>query len=683
MKHYLALATALLVMLSIALGSRTNATAAAGDVGYRDFQFGSSCNSTPTGEKPESKLWWNDGSWWGSLCATDNTYHIFRLDLATQTWVDTGVPLDNRPATKADTLWDGEKLYVASHVFSSSGAPTSSSSQWGRLYRFSYSSTTDTYSLDPGFPVNVTRGKSETLVLEKAKNTQLWVTYVESGKVMVNHSGGPGLTNDSIWGMPFALGVTGASNLDSDDISSIITFDRPSAGAQVGILAKVGILWSNQNDKKMYFAAHIDSESDSSWNSFGVYVPGSDSPAAADDHINIKLQTDGVGIYAVTKTSNSTSTQPLVVLLSCASDCGAATNWRANIVYRRSENHTRAIVLLDTSNHKINIFSTSPESGGAIYRKVSDMNNITFASGHGDLFMQNALDAKLNNPTSTKQNVNSSTGLVILASDQDTRHYLHNYDSLGAPPPATPTSTTLASATSTSTPSNTPIATNTPTRTPNATATPTATSAAPATPTATSVAGGTRLKDITFENGALVHATSGVDSTSGSVALETSAPLKGSYSTTLVNVTSAYLQDGFTAADDVYVSFALRVNALPTSSARIILLSNNGTSVGNIQLMPDGKLQLRNGSTTIGTTIGALNLGTIYRVGIHQRNGSGSNAVLEAYLANDGTSFGAPFATNASGTWTTPADRVRFGATAGGALSATFDDIKIDTAALP
>jgi hypothetical protein len=658
MKRYLSLAAALIVMLSIAIGARTSpATAADGDVGYRDFQFGSSCNSTPTGEKPESKLWWNDGNWWGSLCATDNTYHIFRLDLASQSWKDTDTRLDDRPTTKADTLWDGQKLYVASHVFTSSGSSTSSSSQWGRLYRYSYNQMSKTYSLDSGFPVNVTRGKSETLVLEKAKNNQLWVTYVESGRVMVNHSG----ASDAEWGAPFALGVTGASNLDSDDIASIITFDRPSASA------KVGILWSNQNDARMYFATHVDGASDSSWNSFGVYLSTADSPAAADDHINIKLQSDGVGVYAVTKTSNSSSNQPLVVLLSCTGSCASAGSWRVTTVYRRSENHTRAILLLDTTNRRINIFSTSPESGGNIYRKVSGMDNIAFASGHGDLFIKNALDAKLNNPTSTKQNVNDTTGLVVLASDQDTRRYLHNYDSLGG----------------SQSPANTPSPTATATRTPSAT--PTSTPGATATPTATALpgTGSTRIKDITFENGALIHATSGVDSTSGSVTLNSSTPLKGSYSANLTNATSAYLQENFTAADDVYVSFVLRVNALPSSSARIAFLSNDGTTIGNIQLMSDGKLQLRNGSTALGTSAVALSVGTTYRVGIHQRRGTGGNAVLEAYLASDGAAFGSPFATNSAGSWTTAADRLRFGATSGGALTATFDDIRIDTGALP
>ncbi|HET8681782.1 MAG TPA: hypothetical protein VFM54_07890, partial [Micromonosporaceae bacterium] len=46
--------------------------------------------SAATGEKPQSKLWWNDGSWWSVLFHTGSqTHRIFRLDLSTQHWVDT------------------------------------------------------------------------------------------------------------------------------------------------------------------------------------------------------------------------------------------------------------------------------------------------------------------------------------------------------------------------------------------------------------------------------------------------------------------------------------------------------------------------------------------------------------------------------------------------------------------
>jgi hypothetical protein len=115
------------------------------EVVYRDFSYGTTITSSPTGEKPESKLWWNDGFWWGSLYnRTARVYRIYRLDLANQNWVDTGTTLDDRSTSKADTLWDGtnQKLYVVSHIFSTYGRPTASPSEWGRLYRYSYNSTT-------------------------------------------------------------------------------------------------------------------------------------------------------------------------------------------------------------------------------------------------------------------------------------------------------------------------------------------------------------------------------------------------------------------------------------------------------------------------------------------------------------------------------------------------------------
>jgi hypothetical protein len=446
-------AIGLMVAVSLVLGMpRLPTLAAPADIGYRDFQFGASCSSTPTGEKPESKLWWNDGFWWGSLCTSNNTYHIHRLDLASQRWVDTGTPLDDRPSSKADALWDGQKLYIVSHPFSTSGSPTSSPSLWARLYRYSYDVASKTYRLDNGFPVPVTRGPSETLVLEKAPSGQLWVTYTQRRMVMVNHSVG----GDSAWATPFVLPVAGASNLTSDDIASLITFDRGTAQP------KVGVLWSNQNDKRMYFATHVDGAAATAWTSFSLLASASGNPAAADDHINIKLQSDGLGVYIVTKTSNEGATEPLIVLLSCRSRCSAPGSWRATPVYNANERHTRAILLLDTTHRKVNIFTTAPEAGGSIHRAIYAMDTLSSASvaEAKTVFIQNAADTRLNNTTSTKQTVTSTTGLLILASDQDTRFYLHNYDALAHQPPPAPTNTLTPA------PTNTPVPTSTPAPTP-------------------------------------------------------------------------------------------------------------------------------------------------------------------------------------------------------------------------
>ena len=92
-------------------------SAAQGDpvtVGYRDFSYGLNVTSAPTSEKPESKLWWNDAIWWGSLWNVASArYEIYRFDRPSQTWSSTGTAIDTRKSSKADCLWDGTKLYVA------------------------------------------------------------------------------------------------------------------------------------------------------------------------------------------------------------------------------------------------------------------------------------------------------------------------------------------------------------------------------------------------------------------------------------------------------------------------------------------------------------------------------------------------------------------------------------------
>lgn len=429
-----------LLILGLCLGLSAGAARASVpvDAGYRTISFanGSSagCNSTPTGEKPESKLWFNDGVWWGSLChGASKTYHIYQFDLANQDWIDTGTQLDNRPATKADVLWDetAQKLYVASASFTNSGAASSSSSSWARLYRYSYSSSSKRYTLDSGFPVTVSKGKSETITLTKDSTGTLWVTYVEDRKVMLNHSRNG---NDADWGTPYVLPATGANNLTSDDISSLISFGD-----------RIGVMWSNQGTKIMYFAVHQASDAnDLNWESANAYNPGG---SGADDHINLKmLQNDPAGVvFAATKTS-FTGSQPLINLLVCRTfPCTSAAQWQAYQIYTGSDDDTRPVLEIDVNSRKLHVFTANTGSAGEIAYKSTSLDNIQFASGNGQLIIKNAGDLKINNPTSTKQYVSSATGVLVAASSQTTFYYYHYYNSLtGGPPPTPPVITSFS-----------------------------------------------------------------------------------------------------------------------------------------------------------------------------------------------------------------------------------------------
>jgi hypothetical protein len=272
----------------------TSPAAATVDVGYRAHSYVGT--TAPTGEKPQSKLWFNDGSWWGSMFNTsDRDFHIYRYNWVANTWTMTGTQVDDRTNASADCLWDEAtgKLYVAS-----AGPDSANSLDSARLYRYSYNSSTDTYTLDSGFPVTVVTGGMEAIVLAKDSTGMLWMSYTRGSQVFATHS----TTSDSTWITPYVLPLSGAGNLTADDISAILAYD-----------GKIGIMWSNQSDWAMYFGIHRDGDPDTTW----ILSPALQVPGYADDHINLKsLQSDPAGrVFAAVKTSLTNNGGPLILLL--------------------------------------------------------------------------------------------------------------------------------------------------------------------------------------------------------------------------------------------------------------------------------------------------------------------------------------------------------------------------------
>jgi hypothetical protein len=45
------------------------AEVARADIGFRGPAYAAGTSGSPTGSKPESKLWWNDGFWWARPAA--------------------------------------------------------------------------------------------------------------------------------------------------------------------------------------------------------------------------------------------------------------------------------------------------------------------------------------------------------------------------------------------------------------------------------------------------------------------------------------------------------------------------------------------------------------------------------------------------------------------------------------
>jgi PKD repeat protein len=333
-----------------------------------------------------------------------HTYHIFKLNRSTETWTDTGTQIDNRSNTHADMLWSGGHLYAASAVIAASSTQNVTG-QPARLYRYSYNSGTQTYSLDTGFPVNINNVSSESITLDRDSQGVLWATWTQAQSVYVNSSTG----SDSTWGAAF-----GGS--------------------------RIGLMWSNQVTSTFYFATHTDSVSDrTAWTG----VAAVSSPSIADDHMNLKqLDGDNQGhLFAAVKTSlddrsGSSPTDPQVLLLARDPSTG---RWGAYTAGTLADCETRPQVVLDSVSQVIYVFTTAPSSGcpfsgtaGTIYVKSSPMNNISFVSGRGTPVMNDAASPNLNNVTGTKQSVSPASGLVMMASNDVTNRYWHTDMSLGS-----------------------------------------------------------------------------------------------------------------------------------------------------------------------------------------------------------------------------------------------------------
>jgi PKD repeat protein len=421
---------ATLIAVSAALvGSFVSQVAATtGDIGMIDQSF-SGVTNPPTSDKPQSKLWFNDGLWWADMFdSASQTWHIFRLDRPTKTWVDTGTRVDDRPQTLSDALWDGQKLYVASQwvTISTTEAPKASVQKPARLYRYSYVAATKSYVLDAGFPAVISNNSSESLTIDKDSTGRIWATWTQ-----VSGSKSTGFTNavyvnssatGAVWGTPTVLPVQGA-HPGPDDISGVVAYATN----------KIGVMWSNHLDDSVYWAVRTDGQPLTNWTG-SVAVRGSKQP---DDHLNLKtIQSDQAGrVFAAVKTSldelsGAPKSSPQINLLVFKPGTGS---WSSTTFGTLADCHTRPIVVLDDENSEVHVFATAPTASGCafsgapgtIYEKTAPMDNPVFAPGRGTPVIRDAASANMNNPTSTKQSVNSSTGLVVLASNTSTKRYWH------------------------------------------------------------------------------------------------------------------------------------------------------------------------------------------------------------------------------------------------------------------
>jgi PKD repeat protein len=367
---------------------------------YQDQTFTGA--TSPTEDKPQSKVWFNDGFWW-ALMRSSAGVTIHKLQ-ANHTWLNTGTVVDTRSASTGDALSEDGKLWVASRV-------TNGAIQGARL---SYNTTTDKYTMDSGFPKSVTSGAIESVTIARDSQKRLWVTFTKPhptdatlDQVWVAHS----TTSDTTWTAPFLVPVPD-NTVKADDISAITAF----AGY-------IGVMYSDQQNQVVRFAVHPDTAADNTGWNMETALSGTRS---ADDHLNLKsIAGDDAGrIYAAVKTSrgdssNDLPTDPSIRVLSRS----VSGTWTPTTAATVSEGLTRPQLSLDASNKQLYVVM-STESGGNVYYRKSPLGASMSFTPRATMITWSG--ARINNASTAKAPVTNATGLVVLASDEkDTKRYYH------------------------------------------------------------------------------------------------------------------------------------------------------------------------------------------------------------------------------------------------------------------
>ena len=378
----------------------------------RSFKPEVRCTQGPTASKTQSKLWFNDGAWWGILFdGISEEYHIYRYDRTQDAWKNTGVLVDARNTSRADALWEDGHLYVVS-----AGTEASLDKDSARFLRYSYDPATARYSLDKGFPVTITEGGMEAITVAKDTTGKLWATYTQGDelrRVFVTHTSGKG---DSRWVKPFVLPLRGTT-VSSDDISGIVAFG-----------SKIGLMWGNQYDESgnsgYYFAMHEDGEPDDAWRQDNPVLEA----AMANDHVNLKADSEG-RVFATIKTRRDRIDRDLDAPYSMLWVRDPEGGWTSHVFGTVGDSHTRSLALIDEEQRRLYMFASSPScTGGKVYYKRTDLDDISFEEGRGTLFMKGPEGTNVGDATSTKQNLDEVAGLLVVASDKNRGYYYNMID---------------------------------------------------------------------------------------------------------------------------------------------------------------------------------------------------------------------------------------------------------------
>ncbi|MBL8215955.1 MAG: hypothetical protein JNK87_34855 [Bryobacterales bacterium] len=333
-----------------------------------------------TKDKPQSKLWYARGHWYGWLPERGGSA-VWRRESAGR-WVrQGGLDLAGLPG-QADVLKVDEDRVAA--VLVEPGRWSVVRLRWrGDGYRVD--GEPSTFAVDPAL---------ETATLARDARGRLWVAYNSGSRMWVR------------------VGVS----------EPVEVTDRPAGADDICAITVmpggIGVIWSDQANDRVCFRTRRDGAAVEEWGSIEVVQSGGRN---ADDHLNIAAAGDGQ-LWVATKNSVDEQGAPQQVLRVRS----AAGAWR-NLPYAVLEKHrspTRPIVQLSADGRRVCLLHTEAREGrSVIVMRWFGVDRLDVSGADWPVRIDAGSGVAVNNVTGCKGRLPVGVGGVVLASDNQGRVY--------------------------------------------------------------------------------------------------------------------------------------------------------------------------------------------------------------------------------------------------------------------
>ncbi|MEZ4825146.1 MAG: PKD domain-containing protein [Bacteroidia bacterium] len=318
-----------------------------------------------TGDKPQSKVWNYNGSWY---CVMPNSSGTKLWKLNGTSW-SAVMSLHSGTIIYADVKAVGNLVHVLMFDDLNDNAfirtlEFNAGSQSYQSWSVNPNTTTVSFGAGGG-------RKTETATFDIDSQGKMWMCYERDGVVNVRWSNAPFTT----WSSDIQI----ISGLVQRDIAAIIAFSDAQG-------SKIGVAWSNHNTQRFGFKYHLDTNSPTTWSN--NEIPGGSQAlnvglGMADDHINLATTSDG-HVYMAAKTSYDLNGYATLILL----DRTPNQSWGYYEV-EFNDKGTKPVVVANEAANKLLIAYTYPSNsaGDMVYKIASRDSLSNFANASRNIII--------------------------------------------------------------------------------------------------------------------------------------------------------------------------------------------------------------------------------------------------------------------------------------------------------